>query len=201
MLAVAAVGAACGSGDETSDPALPTTGENADIANDTTSAVSSEPPATTQDRQPTSTVIDGGDDVGMVETEEQAEAQARIGSRADVAVDAELENSVLSIDVFGVDVAQLFGPSVDVTLTDFRIAELPPDCVPTETGFTCTLAGSVAPAQSTPPPTEAVTWMIQLIAAPEASSSSVDIVATSRDNPLDNDPDPTNNAITLTTGR
>ena len=161
-------------------------------------AVSSEPPATAPVLQPTSTVIDGGDDVGMVETEEQAEAQARIGSRADVAVDAELENGLLTIDVFGVDVPQLFVPSVDVTLTDFEIAELPSDCVPTETGFTCTLAGSVVPAQSTPPPTEPVTWEIELTASSEASVSSVDIVATSKDNPLDNDPDPTNNTTTLT---
>ena len=199
MLAVAAVGAACGSSDEASDPALPTTIENPNIANDTISAVSSEPPATAPIPQPTSTVFDGGDDFGMVETEEQAEAQARIGSRADVAVDAELESGVLTINVFGVDVPQLFVPSVDVTLTDFEVVGLPSDCIPTETGFTCTLAGSVTPAQSTPPPTEPVTWIIELTASPEATSSSVDIVATSQDNPLDNDPDPTNNTTSLTT--
>ena len=127
------------------------------------------------------------------------EGIAGVRGQADVAVNAELENGLLTIDVFGVDVPQLFVPSVDVTLTDFEVAGLPSDCVPTEIGFTCTLAGSVAPAQSTPPPTEPVTWEIDLTATPGATVSSVDIVATSQDNPLDNDPDPTNNTTTLTT--
>lgn len=160
------------------------------------STTSADPAATPSAVEPDPT-LDGGDDVGMNETPAEAEEDTLALFQADVAVEASLNGDLLAISVLGLDAPRLFGPAVDVTLNGFAADALPTGCVGTDTGFACELAGSLPSASGNGPPTEAVEWIVTVTTLPSASTSTADVVATSRNNPLDNDADPTNNTATV----
>ena len=128
-----------------------------------------------------------------------------------VAVDADTEfprsgqTATISVDISGVPETSvgsglLQRPQVliDFDPTEIEFVDLPEDCsAVSENQILCVVAVlSLGLASGAPPQTETFDLVYQ--ATPESTgSTTIEFEATSQDNPVSNDPDPTNNTTTL----
>jgi len=135
---------------------------------------------------------------GAMTREEADEANRRSGS-ADVAVSvagsAEVSESgevQVTATVTVSDRRTLVAPTVEVVLSEgIDFAKMPDECELLDGAVTCLVANFlVHPTNSVPDPFD---FVLPLQVTAVSGEVTVTVTATSRDNPLDNDPDPTNN--------
>lgn len=146
--------------------------------------------------------LNPSDDDGLVEFEEELLAIRLAAGRADLSltgsadVDVENEQATISASLVALDEDFVNAPIVEVFIEGVTIVDLPAGCTATADGMRCAVAPSLL-SPSGAVPTDAA--LLEFVVVPDGSggATSVRLVATSLDNPVDNDPDPTNNELAL----
>jgi len=168
-------------------------------ASDAVTSVAAPSPAGEGDQAPldVATSTQAGSGGGAVTQEEADEANRRSGS-ADVAV--AVAGTVVAqpgpIGVTGTftvkDKVLVVTPTIEIVFSDgIRFAELPAECELVEGAATCLLANFLQhPTNDVPDPFD---FVLPLEVTAVSGEVTVTVTATSRDNPVDNDPDPSNN--------
>ena len=202
LISIAAfVLAACaGSSDTTTTSAAPTANSAPAPTVTSTDLAVDDPPVETSLQ-----------DASLTDEDIDSVLSARARNDVLVAVDADTEfprsgqTATISVDISGVPETSLGsgllqGPRVliDFDPTEIEFVDLPEDCsAVSENQILCIVAVlSLGLASGTATETETFDLVYQ--ATPESTSSTtIEFEATSQDNPLSNDPDPTNNTTTL----
>ena len=202
LISIAAfVLAACaGSSDTTTTSAAPTANSAPAPTVTSTDLAVDDPPVETSLQ-----------DASLTDEEIDSVLSARARNDVLVAVDADTEfprsgqTATISVDISGVPETSvgsglLQRPQVliDFDPTEIEFVDLPEDCsAVSENQILCVVAVlSLGLASGAPPQTETFDLVYQ--ATPESTgSTTIEFEATSQDNPLSNDPDPTNNTTTL----
>ena len=202
LISIAAfVLAACaGSSDTTTTSAAPTANSAPAPTVTSTDLAVDDPPVETSLQ-----------DASLTDEEIDSVLSARARNDVLVAVDTDTEfprsgqTATISVDISGVPETSvgsglLQRPQVliDFDPTEIEFVDLPEDCsAVSENQILCIVAVlSLGLASGAPPQTETFDLVYQ--ATPESTgSTTIEFEATSQDNPLSNDPDPTNNTTTL----
>ena len=138
------------------------------------------------------TELEVSDDSHLAVTDDEIEAFDRAFHKADIELQASLDAtdpSVVSTAIRSLDTRNLVGPILGIELGAGVFIELVPDgCVQRGRQIGCSLDSLT----SEDTPSAAAPGRFDF-----TGSGSVTFTATSQDNPLDNDPDPTNNVVTI----
>jgi len=139
------------------------------------------------------------DETGMVQEGEEDELEANF-NRADLEISASTSDPVdgvvtLTAMLRSLDKPDLREPTITFTLSEgLSVVSLADECSQSDLVIECVPTSFV----TGPTPSDPVTSSIVVEVAEGAEDASVSVVATSRRNPVSNDPDPTNNTTTLT---
>jgi len=174
-------------------------GDGATSATDALTSVAAPSPVGEVDPAPpdVATPRPAGSGGGAVTQEEADEAIRRSGS-ADVAVAvtgpgvAQPGPIAVTVTFTVKDKVLVVAPTIEVVFSEgIEFAELPDECELLEGAVTCLLANFLQhPTNDVPDPFD---FVLPLEVTSVSGEVTVTATATSRDNPLDNDPDPTNN--------
>jgi len=138
------------------------------------------------------------DETGMVQEGEEDDLAAAF-NRADLEVSAVASDPVdgvvtLTAMLRSLDKPDLREPTITFTLGEgLSVVSLADECSQVGVVIECVPAAFV----TGPTPSDPVTSSIEVEVVDGAEGGSVGVVATSRRNPVSNDPDPTNNTITI----
>lgn len=131
----------------------------------------------------------------MVE-EGEADALNALHGRADLEVTASASDLVEGVaDITAslriLDTPELLDPTITFTLGDgVEVTSVPTDCLQTDSAIVCEFTGFFAMG-------EPIGTVVQVQVDEDAADPAVTVVVTSDFNPVSNDPDPTNNTITI----
>ena len=211
LISIAAfVLAACaGSSDTTTTSAAPTANSAPAPTVTSTDLVVDDPPVETSLQD--ASLTDEDQDTSLTDEDIDSVRSARARSDVLVAVDADTEfprsgqTATISVDISGVPETSLGsgllqGPRVriDFDPTEIEFVDLPEDCSAVSENQILCIVAVLSLGLTSGTATETETFDLVYQATPESTgSTTIEFEATSQDNPVSNDPDPTNNTTTI----
>ena len=139
--------------------------------------------------------VEVSDETGMME-EGQADDVRALDGRADLEVKASASdlvdgaaNITASLEIL--DTPEILHPTISFNLGDgVEAVSLPTDCSQTGSEIVCEFTGVVSRG-------EPVGTVLRVQVEESSNDPNVTVVVTSDSNPVSNDPDPTNNSVTI----